>query len=185
MGNERKKEAILGSRTGFSRTEEAKDIVVDSAAKDLNALHQSILTSGKNMVKFAIEAGEILTKKKAELKHGEFLPWVEENLTFKIRTAQRYLKIYESRDSINASALTHLEDAYKLVAGPSTSEKEINPDFVDGIDPKILYKKYRNGESITKSERKSLREFLTSEKERILTTAKSKVSRIEEELKHL
>ncbi|EMM94297.1 PF11300 domain protein [Leptospira interrogans serovar Zanoni str. LT2156] len=98
MKNERKKNAILGQRTGFARTEKSFEITnLDNIVTELNRLHQSILTAGKNMVRFAVEAGEILTKKKDELEHGEFIPWVENNLNFKIRTAQRYMKIFEKK----------------------------------------------------------------------------------------
>lgn len=68
MKNERKKNAILGQRTGFARTEKSFEITnLDNIVTELNRLHQSILTAGKNMVRFAVEAGEILTKKRMSL----------------------------------------------------------------------------------------------------------------------
>ncbi|WP_254056025.1 hypothetical protein [Leptospira mayottensis] len=67
MNSEKKKAAILGRRTGFERESELPMSTIDKTADELNRLHQSILTAGKNMVRFAIEAGEILFVKKNEL----------------------------------------------------------------------------------------------------------------------
>ncbi|WP_061232527.1 DUF3102 domain-containing protein [Leptospira noguchii] len=185
MKNERKKNAILGQRTGFVKAENSFEITnLDNIATELNRLHQSILTAGKNMVRFAIEAGEILTKKKDELEHGEFIPWVENNLNFKIRTAQRYMRIYEKRDQINASMLTHLEDAYKLIAGPVAEEKELNSS-TDNIDPKEVYKKFRLGSKLNQKEKMLLKNFLTDKRETILQRANQQISNIDKDLELL
>ncbi|MDI7218835.1 DUF3102 domain-containing protein [Leptospira santarosai] len=186
MSSDKKRNAILGKRTGFSREEDSKSIViVDNSADELNKLHQSILSAGKNMVRFAIEAGEILSLKKKELNHGEFIPWVENNLTFKIRTAQRYIKIFEKRDSINASTLTHLEDAYKLLAGPLSEERELNSIDVQDPDPKELYSRFRSGSKLNQKEKLFLKKFLTEKRENILQRANQQISDIDKDLAHL
>ncbi|MDI7202053.1 DUF3102 domain-containing protein [Leptospira santarosai] len=186
MSNDIKRNAILGKRTGFNREENSLARTnVDNAADELNKLHESILTAGKNMVRFAIEAGEILTSKKNQLRHGEFIPWVETNLNFKIRTAQRYIKIFENKDRINASALTHLEDAYKLIVGPVTEEKELNPVTNKDLNPKEIYTKFRSGLKLGQRERIFLKEFLTKKREQILTKTNQQISNIDKDLKLL
>ncbi|TGK12817.1 DUF3102 domain-containing protein [Leptospira stimsonii] len=186
MSNDKKKNAILGQRTGFSKTsDDALIVQTDKVAESLNQLHQSILTSGKNMIKFAIEAGELLVKKKGELKHGEFTPWIEENLSFKVRTAQRYVKIYEMRETVNASALTHLEDAYKLVAGNFPAEKELNPIEKPTLNFKEVYTKFKSGNRLPAKEKTFLKEYLMIEKEKVLAKANKRISQIEEDLNSL
>ncbi|MBN2324808.1 MAG: DUF3102 domain-containing protein [Spirochaetes bacterium] len=51
-------------------------------------LHQGIIEDLKRTVQDAIEIGELLTKQKAILQHGEFLPWIEKELPFSGRTAR-------------------------------------------------------------------------------------------------
>nr|AJR35778.1 ParB [Escherichia coli-Leptospira shuttle vector pMaORI] len=184
MNSEKKKAAILGRRTGFERESELPMSTIDKTADELNRLHQSILTAGKNMVRFAIEAGEILFVKKNELKHGEFIPWVEENLNFKIRTVQRYIKNIRKKDLINASTLTHLEDAYKLIAGPVSEEKELNPSD-NTLNPKEIYQKFKSGSRLAQREKGVLKEYLITKKEKILSNAKRQITAIDDDLNSL
>ncbi|XDD52529.1 DUF3102 domain-containing protein (plasmid) [Leptospira sp. WS92.C1] len=183
MNNDKKKNAILGQRTGFSKSSDETSILqVDKVADELNQLHQSILTAGKNMIRFAIEAGELLVKKREELKHGEYTQWIENNLTFKIRTAQRYTKVYEIRDTLKASALTHLEDAYKLIAGNIAEEKELNPVEKPSYNFKEVYLKFKSGARLPAKEKIFLKDYLKSEKERILSATNKKISKIDQDL---
>jgi len=76
----------------------------------------------------AIEAGGILHEVKAALPHGEFTPWVEESAGFNIRTAQRYMKVYENRDQLKNDSVSLLTDAHRLLTtskpeGQSAAEK--------------------------------------------------------------
>lgn len=59
----------------------------------------SCLTAAGGAVQYAIRCGELLMRKKAELKHGEFEAWVGANCEFTTRHAQRYMKAASKSDT--------------------------------------------------------------------------------------
>ena len=70
-----------------------------------------------------------LKEQKAKLVHGEWVPWVQNNLQFDVRTAQRYRKLYENRKFIAAKNDTlplSLTEAHKAIAkaGTRTARKK-------------------------------------------------------------
>jgi hypothetical protein len=48
-----------------------------------------------NMITYAIEVGRRLQEAKAMLKHGEWIKWLEESVSYTRRTASRLIKLYE------------------------------------------------------------------------------------------
>jgi hypothetical protein len=66
-------------------------------------------------VRYAIEAGQLLSAKKDSLEHGEWLPWLEANadtLRFNNRkTASRLMKLAKQYGSLNGAPAPHLNDA--------------------------------------------------------------------------
>ena len=53
-----------------------------------------------------LEIGRRLIEAKAQLNHGEFLPWLEEKVEFSVRTAQRFMRIAEGyKDSDTVTQL--------------------------------------------------------------------------------
>ncbi|EMM84307.1 PF11300 domain protein [Leptospira interrogans str. 2006001854] len=119
------------------------------------------------------------------LGHGKFIPWIATNLPFSERTAQRYIKLFENRDLLNTTPVSDLKSAYKLLSSTDHEEKEINPKEISKVDAKKLYKKFKAGEKIGSKDRGLIKEFLSNERERILSTAKTKVARIDEDIKSL
>jgi len=71
-------------------------------------LHTEIVAS----VKKAIRIGQLLSEQKAEMAHGEFLPWIEKEMPFKKSIAELYMKCYEHRDKIPKNG--NLSDAYHI-----------------------------------------------------------------------
>jgi hypothetical protein len=61
-------------------------------AQNINEAHQCARESMENAVEWAVKCGQLLAAKKAELKHGEFMPWVEKHCDFSIRTASDYMR---------------------------------------------------------------------------------------------
>ena len=53
----------------------------------------------------AIRAGEALSEAKAQLPHGEWLPWLDANFDATNRTAQMYMRL-----AANAKHVSHLID---------------------------------------------------------------------------
>ena len=89
---------------------------------DLNILHKNIESKLKSTVQDAIMAGEILTKVKDDLPHGEFLPWIEKNCVFKRLTAERYMNLYEYKSKL--ITVNNLPDAYNQVKKLESAKKQ-------------------------------------------------------------
>jgi len=94
----------------------------NSVANTINSLHNKIVEGAKNVLADIVEIGEMLTKVKEMTKHGDFIGWVERNLTFSPRTAQRYMKVYENREKIKSIDVDKLSTAYKLLETPSSKK---------------------------------------------------------------
>jgi len=92
-------------------------------ADRLKQLHGEIMGAARMVMDKAIEAGGILQEVKASLPHGEFTEWVEQNAGFNIRTAQRYMKIYENRDVLKNDSVSLLTDAHKMLTAPMEQNK--------------------------------------------------------------
>lgn len=97
-------------------TQPIEKAVIQQEATRLNELYQKIETlanttkaTGREAVLLAIEAGRALIEVKKQVGHGNFMLWVEANLTFTERTAQRYIRLAESNP-------THVSD----LEGPSS-----------------------------------------------------------------
>ena len=71
-------------------------------------------------VKRAIRIGELLTEAKSEVAHGEWIPWVEENLVFGQREARRYMRVAANRTRVSDS--DSLREAVSLLAEPKEEE---------------------------------------------------------------
>ncbi|WP_167884336.1 DUF3102 domain-containing protein [Leptospira ilyithenensis] len=177
---DKKRSSIFAARTGLD-TNQTKDNLVakDDTAEKINRLQESIETSAKNMVKTAIIIGDLLNAKKAELKHGDFLPWIESNLTISRFTASRYMKLYENRDRLNVARVQHLREALALLS-ENKVEKEINPDKT--VNVAIVYKEWKTTKRrLTNSERQSLQNLI----EKKLSLEKRKITNLQKDLSEL
>jgi hypothetical protein len=58
-------------------------VSIETAGKELDRLHRSIEGKLRSTVDDAIRAGEILTQVKGRLSHGDFLPWLKANCSFR------------------------------------------------------------------------------------------------------
>lgn len=95
------------------------DAPPSALALEIIALHGEIITAARSTLDKAIRIGELLTEQKAQLKHGQWLPWVKGNLPFSHNTASRYMSVYARRDEISHSGKFELTDAYRLLAAPA------------------------------------------------------------------
>jgi len=84
----------------------------------IKTLHEEIVGAVRLTLTKAIELGGILEEQKAETPHGAWSSWIEENLPFDIRTAQRYMKAYANRDQLKNDSVSLLTDAYRLLEEP-------------------------------------------------------------------
>ncbi len=89
-----------------------KTALVAERTKEIVGLHLSIEASLRRSVQDAIRLGELLSEQKAALPHGDFLPWIERELPFNERTAQRYMLLH--RYKTKCDTLSDLQTAYQV-----------------------------------------------------------------------
>ena len=91
-----------------------------TAAAEINRWHDLAEKHAGQAVEHARRAGALLMQVKAELKHGEFIPWMEKNIRVTPRQAQRYIAAAKPVPirAIKNDKASHLEvDAPRLFAG--------------------------------------------------------------------
>ena len=86
-----------------------------------------------------IEIGRRLNEAKAQLSHGEWLPWLEEKVEFSTVMAQRFMRL--AREYENASPVTHLgtAKALALLALPVSERDEFITEkhVVNGVEKTV------------------------------------------------
>jgi DNA N-6-adenine-methyltransferase (Dam)/Protein of unknown function (DUF3102) len=90
----------------------ARALAPDQEAAKIGDLYREARTGMVASVRCLIEAGQRLAKKKAQLGHGRWLPWLKENETelgFGISTAGRLIKGAEASNSAPARNLGEAE----------------------------------------------------------------------------
>jgi Protein of unknown function (DUF3102) len=102
--------------------------LAESAKTEINRLHGEICEAARTSIGKAIRIGELLTQVRSTLKHGEWLPWLKENVGFSRQTADNYRRIYEKREDIKLLNVGNLSEAYRALANP---QNEPEKDSVD------------------------------------------------------
>jgi hypothetical protein len=70
---------------------EASNSLADLAGRIQNE-HKAVSTSLKESVAHAMAAGDLLIEAKAQLDHGQWLPWLRDHCKVFERMAQRYIQ---------------------------------------------------------------------------------------------
>ena len=73
-------------------------------AAQINAVSRAFVTGLRKTVEHGIRAGQKLTEAKALCAHGEWLPWLEENVEVSVRSAQEFMRLYKHRDAVRVKA---------------------------------------------------------------------------------
>jgi len=90
-----------------------KQVASIGRVEEIKKLHKEIESTMKMTVEKAIRIGELLAEQKSEMAHGEFLPWLEENIEFSERTARNYMRLYRYREKI--TDVSDFGEAYRRV----------------------------------------------------------------------
>ena len=91
-------------------------------ADQANEYHRRAETAAKTAIEYAIEAGKLLIEAKELVRHGGWLPWLEENASFSRTTAANYMRI--ARADVQHVAHLTVRDALKELAEPKQSEDD-------------------------------------------------------------
>jgi hypothetical protein len=91
------------------------------AAREIKTLHEQIEQTSRATVAAAVRIGELLTEVKANLKHGQWLPWLRANCAFSQPHAAKYMRAFQAQKlSPGLSSQTIAEAA---AAAPSQRPK--------------------------------------------------------------
>jgi hypothetical protein len=85
-------------------TDDLSGLPLDKLAAKANTAHLQVEEGVRYALVHARRAGELLAAAKRQLKHGEWLPWIEQNCQFSERTAQTYLRVHREWGRITAKA---------------------------------------------------------------------------------
>lgn len=102
-------------------------------AADINRFHELACLRAEEAIDHAKQAGLLLLEAKAALKHGEWLPWLQQNIFVSARQVQRYMQVAQGRalplrSLVKSDKVSHLEvDAPRSFAG-SPDPADFVPD---------------------------------------------------------
>lgn len=136
----------------FTRTKVAPVLKVQD---EINGLHSEIVGLAQKALDNAIRIGELLTAKKAELAHGEFLPWLKANVNFGPDAAERYRIVYARRDELPRKECKTLTQALKLLK--KSDDLAVSPDPAVKRSSKSAEEKKFEAEAAEKEKEQLLR----------------------------
>jgi hypothetical protein len=97
--------------------------IANSKAAEINRLHQSFCEGLRTTLQIAIQIGELLIAQKRKCGHGNWIPWIDENLEFTVNTAQEYMRCFYNRQLLNNGS-NHYLTITQLAHGVSKPAKE-------------------------------------------------------------
>lgn len=104
------------------------EAIAKNTVNEIVNLHTEIEESLRTSLQKAIRIGLLLTEVKADLKHGQFTPWLSENLPFTVRTAQRYMTLFENKDKVLEAG--NIATAYRMLEEPKSDTVSYSDDEV-------------------------------------------------------
>ena len=154
----------------YDLSAEPAEVEVPEESRDIEVITTEILYLKNKAGEAILEIGKRLIEAKAQLPHGEWLPWLEGQVGFSTVTAQRFMRLAEEYP--NASPVTHLgaSKALILLALPPAEREEFLTEKheVNG-EEKTAYEMTRNElrEAIrAKEEAEQDRQFAEADKEK-------------------
>jgi Protein of unknown function (DUF3102) len=98
---------------------DASNYLTDLGAR-IKAEHGAVQDALNSAVMRAMAAGDLLLEAKALVRHGEWLPWLEEHCDVSERTAQIYMKLAEDRERIESLIRNGADLSINQAAGLAT-----------------------------------------------------------------
>jgi hypothetical protein len=108
------------------------DLTLSNSLTDLAARikteHKATSDALNSSVEHSIKAGELLLEAKAQLKHGQWLPWLKDHCQISERTARLYMRVAKNKTEIGNVADLTVRGAVALLASPLDSFAAIAAD---------------------------------------------------------
>ena len=111
---------------------------LDQLKEQINEHHAKFEASVRTSLEHARDTGEALLDAKKAVGHGNFIGWVEENCSFSMRTAQKYMRIAQKWSELepNAPPTAHLTIAKVLnllaePVGEDTDDENSDDERID------------------------------------------------------
>ena len=99
-------------------------LLINDVAKEVNKLHDEIISALSSTIPKAIRAGDYLNSIKEKMDHGKFLIWIKDNCKFKQSAAYNYMKIAQYKNKLqNYTACGNLQEAYKQIESLEAVER--------------------------------------------------------------
>lgn len=139
-------ETLTAKSLPTAPTSSTLDALADKIKGHLKAIDEAMRSS----IMRAVELGELLSRAKAEIGHGDWGRWLELNCSLNERTAQRYMKLAGERKrieeiarnkSVNVSDLTISQAQRLLMQTSQDKSSDENPfDVYEGLRTKLIKK---------------------------------------------
>src|ERR1700730_13731457 len=98
------------------------DLTLSNSLADLAARirteHEAAGGALKRSLQHAVAAGDLLIEAKAQLRHGQWLPWLSEHCQIPERTARLYMRLAKNKIEIGNVADLTVRGAVALLASP-------------------------------------------------------------------
>lgn len=114
VGGQRSDGSQNGDRLKTVSVTDLPQVSKPSAAQEIAALHERIVTAARRSLDDAIRIGELLTQEKIRLPHVQFGDWLKANVPFSERTARFYMQVFRNRDRLKTATVADLGLGYAL-----------------------------------------------------------------------
>ena len=112
---------------------------------EINKLHQELQELAVGALDRAIRLGDLLSSTKSRLPHGQWLPWLTNNVAFSDRTARNYMRIFENRVALKSANVSDLGEAYQMVMLQSQVAGKTGDALMTKREAERLHKAIING----------------------------------------
>lgn len=96
-------------------------------APQIKRAYQAAVGAARSAIEHAIECGKLVLEAKAQVGHSGWLAWIDADLSFGARQAQKYCRLVQHADALpNATSDAHLgiDQALAVVAEPEVKEPQ-------------------------------------------------------------
>lgn len=104
-------------------TTDFSQMSLDELAEGISREHGEAHALAETATQKALRVGQMLLEAKARLQHGEWLPWLAENVKLSQPQASRYMKLANNSCVNNLSNAASVNEALRIIGGTATSPK--------------------------------------------------------------